>query len=56
MNEGSSMSLEQGSKRQERRERMRRQQQRQQQSQRLITIGLIVLGVALVVAPAQARG
>jgi protein-disulfide isomerase len=43
------MSLEQGSKRQERRERIRRQQQRQQQSQRLITIGLIVLGVALIV-------
>lgn len=43
------MSLEQGSKRQERRERMRRQQQRQKQSQRLITIGLIVVGVALIV-------
>ena len=43
------MRLEQGSKRQERRERMRRQQQRQQQSQRLMTIGLIVLGVSLVV-------
>jgi protein-disulfide isomerase len=42
------MSLEQGSKRQERRERKRRQQQRQQRSQRLITIGLIVLGAALI--------
>ena len=42
------MSLEQGSKRHERRERIRRQQQRQQQSQRLVTIGLIVLGVTLV--------
>jgi protein-disulfide isomerase len=39
------MSLEKVSKRQERREQM----QRQQQSQRLITIGLIVLGAALVV-------
>jgi protein-disulfide isomerase len=43
------MSLEKGSKRQERRGQMRRQQQRQQQNQRLITIGLIVLGVALIV-------
>jgi protein-disulfide isomerase len=39
------MSREKVSKRQERRERMQRQQQRQ----RLITIGLIVLGAALVV-------
>lgn len=39
------MSPEKVSKRQERRERMQRQQQRQ----RLITIGLIVLGAALVV-------
>jgi protein-disulfide isomerase len=47
--EGMVMSLEQGSKRQERREQMRRQKQRQQQGQRLMTIGLIVLGVALIV-------
>ena len=39
------MSPEKVSKRQERRERMQRQQQRQ----RLITIGLITLGAALVV-------
>jgi len=39
------MSPEKVSKRQERRERMQRQQQRQ----RLITIGLIILGAALVV-------
>lgn len=39
------MSQEKVSKRQERRERMQRQQQRQ----RLVTIGLIILGAALVV-------
>jgi len=39
------MSSEKKSKRQERRERMQRQQQRQ----RLITIGLIVLGAAIIV-------
>jgi protein-disulfide isomerase len=44
------MSREQGSKRQERRERTRRQGHRQQQQkQRLITIGLIVLGVTFIV-------